>query len=123
MVTVAPLPAETTEITPVVTTAATPETTQAPAPQLSGVWVRIQYDGEYMAAYGTSGRIREVTASGEQYYQIPAKNQIVDATVQKLDASGDLLTVSIYLDGVRFSSSSTTKPYGTAEIHTDLRPA
>ena len=120
-VTVTPLPAETPEITPVVTAAATPVITQAPAPQLSGVWVRIQYDGQYTAAYGTSGRIREVTASGEQYYQIPAKDQIVDATVQKLDASGDILTVSIYLDGVRFSSSSTTKPYGTVEIHTDLR--
>jgi hypothetical protein len=122
-VTATPIPPETPEITPVVTAAATPETTQAPAPQLSGVWVRIQYDGQYTAAYGTSGRIREVTASGEQYYQIPAKDQIVDATVQKLDASGDLLTVSIYLDGARFSSSSTTKPYGTVEIHTDLRSA
>jgi len=118
-----PEPAETPENIPVVTATTTPEATQAPAPQLSGVWVRIQYGGEYTASYGTSGRIREVTASGEQYYQIPAKDQIVDAAVQKLDASGNLLTVSIYYNGARFASSSTTKPYGTAEIHADLRAA
>lgn len=116
-------PAETPETTPVVTATAVPEATQAPAPQLSGVWVRIQYDGKYTAAYGTSGRIREVSASGEQYYQIPAKDQIVDAVVQKLDASGDLLVVSIYEDGVMVKGSSTTKPYGTVEIHADLRPS
>ena len=118
-----PEPMETPETTPVVTATTIPEATQAPAPQLSGVWVRIQYDGQYSASYGTSGRIREVTTSGEQYYQIPAKDQIVDATVQKLDASGDLLTVSIYYNGARFASSSSTKPYGTAEIHAVLRAA
>lgn len=116
-----PEPAETMESIPVVTATTIPDATQAPAPQLSGVWVRIQYDGKYSASYGTSGRIREVSASGEQYYQIPAKDQIVDAVVQKLDASGDLLTVSIYQDGVQVSGSSTTKPYGTVEIHADLR--
>ena len=118
-----PEPAETPETTPVVTATAVPEATQAPAPQLSGVWVRIQYEGEYSASYGTSGRIREVTANGEQFYQIPAKDQIVDAVVQKLDASGNLLTVSLYLDGAQVSTSSTTKPFGTVEIHTDLRDA
>jgi len=116
-----PGPAETPANIPVVTATTTPEATQTPAPQLSGVWVRIQYGGEYTASYGTSGRIREVAASGEQYYQIPAKDQIVDAAVQKLDASGDLLTVSIYYNGARFASGSTTKPYGTVEIHADLR--
>jgi len=118
-----PEPTETPDNIPVVSATTAPEATQAPAPQLSGVWVRIQYGGEYTASYGTSGRIREVAASGEQYYQIPAKDQIVDAAVQKLDASGDLLTVSIYYNGARFASSSTTKPYGTAEIHADLRAA
>ncbi|PKG33579.1 hypothetical protein [Methanoregula sp.] len=118
---VTPEPAGTPENIPVVTATTIPEATQAPAPQLSGVWIRIQYDGEYSASYGTSGRIREVSASGEQYYQIPAKDQIVDAVVQKLDASGDLLTVSIFQDGIQVSGSSTTKPYGTVEIHADLR--
>ncbi|HEX3001771.1 MAG TPA: hypothetical protein VHN82_05310 [Methanoregula sp.] len=116
-----PMPVETPENIPDVTATTIAETTQSPAPQFSGVWVRIQYNGKYSAAYGTSGRIREVSTSGEQYYQIPAKDQIVDAAVQKLDASGELLTVSIYLDGAQVSSSSTTKPFGTVELHTDLR--
>lgn len=116
-----PQPTATPETTPVVTTI--PEATQATDPWLSGVWVRIQYDGEYSASYGTSGRLREVTGSGDQYYQIPAKDQIVEAAVEKLDESGGLLTVSIYNDGILAASSSTTKPHGTVEIHTDLRAA
>lgn len=114
-------PVETTPEISIITTIPTPEATTTPAPQLSGVWVRIQYTGDYSATYGTSGSLREVTSRGEQYYQIPAKDEIVEATVQKLDASGDLLTVTIYNNGVPTQSESTKKPRGTVEIHADLR--
>jgi len=110
-------------ITPEVTATETavPQETLAGIPQLSGVWVRIEYTGNYTASYGTSGRMKEITGTGDQYYQIPAKNEIVDAVVQKLDESGNLLRVSIYNDGKVAESGSTSSPHGTAEIHTDLR--
>jgi hypothetical protein len=119
-VAITPQPTITISETPA-TVSPAPEPTQEAAPQLSGVWVRIQYDGQYKASFGTSGRLREVSGSGEQYYQIPAKDQIVEATVEKLDESGGLLTVTIYNNGILAKSGSTTKPHGTVEIHTDLR--
>lgn len=114
--------------TPEVTTVATPVTTlpstqEAILPPQAGVWIRIEYDGDYTATFGTSGRMKEVTVSGEQYYQIPAKDQIVDAVVQKADAAGGLLRVTIYNNGVPAKSGSTTSPRGTVELHADLRAA
>ncbi|MDD1694565.1 MAG: hypothetical protein LUQ71_07555, partial [Methanoregula sp.] len=120
IVTATPQPmAPATEVTASVTTI--PQTTQAVAPQQSGVWIRIEYNGNYTASYGTSGRMKDITGNGEQYYQIPAKDEIVDATVMKLDESGGLLKASIYNNGVLAASGSTTKPHGTVEIHADLR--
>jgi hypothetical protein len=106
---------------PAVTTAITPAATQTAALQMAGVWIRIDYAGNYTASFGTSGRMKEISDTGSQYFQIPAKDQIVEASVQKLDDSGGLLTVSIYNNGVLVKSDKTTKPHGTVEIHADLR--
>jgi hypothetical protein len=142
-----------TPITPVATPVVTPPATQVPettappaetntqqpeaipgitavettAPQSlipqTGVWVQIDYAGNFTASFGTAGRMRDVTGSGSQFYQVPAKNEIVDATVQKLDESGDVLTVSFYNDGQLAKSSTTSHPHGTIDIHVDLRTA
>ncbi|MDD1694615.1 MAG: hypothetical protein LUQ71_07810 [Methanoregula sp.] len=108
-----------TEAMPEITTVETPAQ-QTIIPQ-AGVWIRIEYAGNFTASFGTSGRLREITGSGDQLYQIPAKDEIVEATVEKLDDSGSLLTVSIYNDGQIVKSSTTQNPHGTVEIHTDLR--
>ncbi|MDD1690005.1 MAG: hypothetical protein LUQ66_05040 [Methanoregula sp.] len=108
---------------PVVTPTATAVETsvsQGAIPQ-TGVWVRIEYAGNFAASFGTSGRLREIAGSGDQLYQIPAKDEIVEATVEKLDDSGSLLTVSIYNNGNLAESGTTQKPHGIVEIHTDLR--
>ncbi len=122
VVTVTPEPSlGSPEITPIVTTAPTPPVTQEVALPQSGVWIRIEYDGDYTASFGTAGRMKEIAASGEQYYQIPAKDQIVDAVVEKADATGGLLKVTIYSNGMPAKSGSTTSPRGTVELHADLR--
>jgi hypothetical protein len=87
----------------------------------TGVWVRIEYPGNYTASIGTAGRMREVAGSGNRVYQVPAKNEIVDATVQKGDNSGNALTVSVYSDGQLGDSGTTTNPHGTVDVHADLR--
>jgi cell division septation protein DedD len=89
----------------------------------NGVWVQIDYAGNFTASFGTAGRMRDVTGSGSQFYQVPAKDEIVDATVQKLDDSGNVLTVSFYNDGQLAKSSTTSHPHGTIDIHVDLRTA
>lgn len=136
----APTPEVTPSVTelPVITGTPTADITpeeQEPAPEVSatmtaipgilipetGVWVRIEYPGNYTASFGTAGRMREVTGSGNQIYQVPAKNEIVDASVQKLDNSGNVLTVSFYNDGQLAKSGTTTNPHGTVDLHADLR--
>jgi hypothetical protein len=108
---------------------ATPETTAAetvaPASSVpqSGVWIVIEYPGNYTASFGTAGRMRELSGSGNQLYQVPAKNEIVDASVQKGDNSGTVLTVSVYNDGKLVKSGTTTSPHATVEVHADLRVA
>jgi hypothetical protein len=122
-VTITPEPTVSTPATAGVTTVATPQATQEIALPQSGVWIRIEYTGDYTASFGTSGRMKDITGSGEQYYQIPAKDQIVDAVVQKADGTGGLLKVTIYNNGVPAKSGSTTSPRGTVEVHADLRAA
>ena len=87
----------------------------------NGVWVRIEFTGNFTASFGTSGRMREITGSGNQFYQIPAQNEIVEASVQKGDNSGSVLTVSFYNDGQLAERGSTSNPHGTVELHADLR--
>jgi hypothetical protein len=129
LVTTAATPVPATTAPPAeVTTEATPEVTPSEtAPQTiipqTGVWVRIEYNGKFTASFGTAGRMRDVAGSGDQFYQIPAKDEIVDATVQKLDDSGNALTVSVYNNGELAKSGTTSHPHGTIDLHPDLRTA
>ncbi|MCK9630558.1 MAG: hypothetical protein M0R30_02850 [Methanoregula sp.] len=106
-------------VTPTVTVMET-SVSQSGIPQ-TGVWIRIEYEGNFTASFGTSGRLREITGSGVLVYQIPAKDEIVEATVEKLDDFGGILTVTIYNEGQIAESGTTQKPHGIVEIHTDLR--
>ena len=119
-------PPVTVTTAPVATTmppTSTPTVTATPQKDVtqSGVWLEIDYSGNYSASFGTSGRLNEISGSGSQFYHIPAKDQIVEATVQKSDDSGSALTVSIYNDGILAGQKSTASPHGTVEIHADLR--
>ncbi len=127
--TVAPVPVTTGELTAAITQqpAATPEVSakETTSPQLTvpqnGVWVQISYDGNYTASFGASGRMRDISGSGEEVYQVPAANEIVEGTVQKLDDSGNVLTVSFFNNGQLVKSESTRNPHGTVDLHADLR--
>ncbi|MFA6332065.1 MAG: hypothetical protein WCX22_03855 [Methanoregula sp.] len=119
--TVTPEPVATPEVTAEVTVTATS------APQTiiptTGVWVRIEYSGNVTGSVGTAGRMRDITGSGDLLYQIPAKDEIVDASIEKEDYSGNLLTVSVYNEGKLVKSSTTTNPHGTVDLHADIRAA
>ncbi|MGB9175835.1 MAG: hypothetical protein WCB46_03755 [Methanoregula sp.] len=127
--TTVPTPVPTTAATPAVTTAATaPVTTAPPAsavlviPQ-TGVWVLVKYDGSFSGSAGTSGRFRDIAGTGNHVYQLPAKDEIVSATIQKQDNTGRILTVEIYNEGKLLTSQSVTAPKGTVDINVDLRTA
>jgi hypothetical protein len=146
-----PVPTPTVTTSPVTTVPTTPQveqtvvqtagTTLVPTPSLSvapsltaipttavqsglpttGIWVRITSAGNFTGSVGTSGSMKDVTGSGDRFYQIPAKNEIIDATIQKADESGNLLTVTIYNEGVVAKSGSVSSPHGTVDLQADLR--
>ena len=112
--------------TPVIQQVPVPEVTllPSPPPQLlipqSGVWVRITYPGTFIGVVGSKGGLKEVNTSGDQFYQIPARDGIVDVEVQKQEGSGDELAVAVYKDGSLVKRSTTTKPKGTVDLHVTL---
>jgi len=81
-----------------------------------GVWVKEQYTGNFTGRVGTSGNLKQVNASGDQYYQIPITDGIVEVLLQKEDGSGNLLVVVVYQNGSMVPRSTKATPYGTIEI-------
>jgi hypothetical protein len=130
-VTPAPTAALTTAPTPVPTTIATlpqtapvttvPTTIADVAVPQTGVWVKVKYTGSYTGSAGAPGRFRDISDKGNHVYQIPARDEIVTATIQKVDNSGNKLTVEIYNEGALIKSGSVSAPKGTVAISADLR--
>ena len=118
------LPTTAVTLQPARTTGITPAPTTAPrvVPQ-TGVWVRINYSGNFTGSVGIAGGMREVASSGDKYYQIPARDEVVEAAIQKLDNSGNILTVGVYNDGKLIKSGTTTTPGGEVDIYADLKAA
>jgi hypothetical protein len=95
-------------------------TTPAAAIPQTGVWVKVMYPNKFSGTVGTPGRLRDVSDSGDQLYQIPTTEGPVVATIQKYDGSPTPLVIDIYKDGVLVKHASTTAPMGTLEIQTPL---
>lgn len=122
-----PTPVSTSVATPTITTAATAPVTAAPTtvpeviiPQ-TGVWVQVKYEGSFSGTAGVPGRFRAIADTGNHMYQLPIKDEIVSATIQKRDNTGRQLTVEIYNEGKLIKSGSVTAPLGTVDISADLR--
>jgi|GEM_PF-615197 len=126
-------------ITPTITTAVTtiptltvqqttaPETTEVPPPQPTvmvpqkGVWVKVDYTGNYTGRIGASGDLKQVNASGEQYYQLAITEGIVEATIQKQDGSGRVLTIEVYQNGKMVARSTKATPGATVDLRVELK--
>lgn len=125
--TLPPTPVPTSVTTPAVTTAATAPVTTAPTavPEIlipqTGVWVQVKYEGSFSGSAGAPGRFRDIANTGNHVYQLPVKDEIVSATIQKQDNTGRQLTVEIYNEGKLIKSGSVTAPAGTVNINADLR--
>ena len=129
-----PTPVPTSVATPAVTTAAMAPVTTAPtaapdtaAPEVripqTGVWVQVKYEGSFSGSAGVPGRFRNIADTGNHVYQLPMKDEIVSATIQKQDNTGRKLTVEIYNEGKLIQSGFVTAPSGTVDINADLRTA
>jgi hypothetical protein len=121
-------PPETTTIpTPTVQTTVTPQATIIlPTPSTvlippTGVWVRVIYPGNFTGSIGSAGKMRPVNGSVDQFYQVPTVDGIVQALIQKKDASGKILTAEVYRNGTMVKNASITAPKGTIDLVVDLK--
>jgi hypothetical protein len=83
--------------------------------------VKVSYPGGWKGSFGVPGSLQQVTSSGDQFYQIPAGDGIVQVSIQKNDGSGNELVVDVYKNGVLVQRGNTTKPRGTVEYLVDLK--
>jgi hypothetical protein len=113
--------------TPIVQQTATPQVTPVPPYQppviipTTGVWVRVIYSGNFTGTVGTTGKMRLVTGSGDQFYQVPTIDGTVEALIQKLDGSGNTLTTEVYKNGQMVKRGTITAPRGTIDLRVDLK--
>jgi hypothetical protein len=128
------VPLVTPAITPASTIIPTPTVPQTPVPQIilvptpqptvrmpdKGVWVKVQYTGNFTGRVGTSGDLKQVNESGDQYYQIPITEGIVEVSIQKEDGSGNVLAVEVYQNGKMVIRSTKATPFGAIDIRVDL---
>ncbi|MDO9035908.1 MAG: hypothetical protein Q7U51_11980 [Methanoregula sp.] len=82
-----------------------------------GVWVRVQYPGNFSGYMGARGRNIDVSGSGIQWYQLPVVDPTLDGIIAKLDGSSDKMVVETYKDGTLISRKSTKSPYGSIDLH------
>ena len=139
-VTPTPTPVITPRVTPVVTpvtttivqptdspTIARVTTIQTTIPPViipqNGVWALVEYVGSYSGTIGAPGRFEDIKGSGTHFYQIPARNETISAVVQKLDNSGNVLTIEFYNNGRMVKNGSVKSPSGTLSLYADLKNA
>jgi hypothetical protein len=107
-------------LTPQETVSQTPTQSQALIPQ-TGIWIRVQYPGNFTGSVGAGGNIRTVTDTGERFYQMVIKTGTIRAFIQKQDGSGALLAVEMYQDGLLIKRGTTTAPRGDIDLQVDLK--
>lgn len=83
----------------------------------TGIWVRVQYPGNFSGSVGIQGSMRDIAGSGDRFFQIPAIGGIIDASIQKQDNSGRVLVVTFYENGTTVKQGNTTAPHGTLVIN------
>jgi hypothetical protein len=87
----------------------------------NGVWVRVSYPGNYIGLIGTPGNQREVSGTGDKFYQISTSDGIVAAALQKMDESEDKIILEVYKNGLLLQRESSVPPKRIVEIQLDLK--
>jgi len=113
-----PVPAPVSQVTPILA-----ESLPSIAIPPSGIWVRVDYPGNFSGTVGAHGRNIDVSGSGIQYYQLPVADTNLDGSIAKLDGTADKMKVEVYKDGALISRKSTTAPFGLIQqIGTGTEP-
>jgi hypothetical protein len=65
--------------------------------------------------------MQQINGSVNQFYRIPTIDDLIEATIQKQDGSGNVLTVEIYKNGKMVKRSTIASPMGILDLHVDLK--
>jgi hypothetical protein len=109
---------QTPETGPAVTAQVTPTYTPVTIPP-TGIWIRVTYPGTFIGTIGNPGYLYQVSGSGDRFYKTLRSDGFIQATVRKLDYSGDTLTVGFYVNGSMIAHQTVAKPMGEINILTD----
>lgn len=127
--TIIPPPATTATLSPT-TPLPTPSPTAmvtSPAPEVlvptTGVWLRVQYAGNFTGSVTVGPYFRSIEGSGDRFFQLAAKSGIMGVIIQKEDASGNRLTVDVYQDGTSIGRGTTMAPKGEVNFQAELNVA
>ena len=91
----------------------------------TGVWVRVDYAGNYTGTVGSGSLLAQVSDAGQHLYQQAVTTGSVRVIIDKSDASNRVLTADIYQDGRLLTGSiknQTSSPYGEVNLQIDLAP-
>ena len=85
----------------------------------SGVRVRVISPGPFAGTIGNPGFLHQASGSGDISFKVLRNDELVSATIRKLDNSGSPLTVEIYNNGTLLTSRTVTAPMGEIQLLID----
>ena len=100
-----------------------PVTTPSALVPASGVFVKVTTTGKYSGVVGTPGRLREISDSGDHFYQISTMDGPVVVNLQKSDGTSAVFAIDVYKDGALMKHVQTSAPKGQIEFQTLLTAA
>jgi len=114
-----------TTITPDITAVPTMDPASAAA-SAAGIQVRVDYSRQFSGTAGSPGYLQSLSGTGARVFPIRMLNNNIQATIRKLDNSGDPLTVGIYNNNTLLAKKTVTAPMGEItlliDVTTELAP-
>jgi hypothetical protein len=87
----------------------------------AGVWVRVNYSGNYYGWVGNPGSLQGVTGSGDQIYKVRDGDGVVQVQIYTDDNTGNTLTVEIYRNGELITRRTRSIPMSSIELLIDAK--
>jgi hypothetical protein len=105
-------------VTPAVTSTKVIILPQTTVPQ-TGVWVLVTCNGSYTGWIGNPGNLMHIGGIGAQVVKIVDSNGLVQASLEKQDFSGAVLTAEVFRNGTVIHTQSTGAPRGSFDFIID----
>ncbi len=87
----------------------------------SGAGFRVVYNGDFAGELGNPGRLGPVYGTGDMFFPVQKNDGLMQASVQKQDNSGNILTIEAYNNGKMIYTRNVSTPMGSLAILIDAR--